>query len=378
MENKERQIKDFEKSIEKTGDLIRQLYLDSGSIAYAEFKNSSDDSSASTYMTGISKLDRLIADELSRKDNIIKTAKRSDEIEEIRKSLKQQIRLLEKDNISNYETIGRASFEAFRQGSLPMENYEQIFADIIGSKEKIKQLEDDQIDIEAALGREKLLRKVQLTAKKISNKSSISSQYRLLSKHYRKAGEQICNSELIMNLEADSVKNAVQPFRDNLDGMEKLEMEDQQLHLEKEELRGSLEGLGAGDNLKKTIADLDQLIAEYNSEREELLVSVGEILYNNQKDPLSDNDKMKDIFSQINDANSEITVFNAEIEKLKAEAEIEKQNKEIQSLNKKIYGYEEKIQSFSDETGKLKDQIKKAEDEIKKLETVIKEEKVKK
>ncbi|HAK46540.1 MAG TPA: hypothetical protein DCO79_11565, partial [Spirochaeta sp.] len=323
---------------------------------------------AGNVLKDIEALDLELNSERERIDNILNAVERADEIEALRKNLLQKIRSIEKDNVSNYETIGRASFEAYKDGELPSDKYADIFADIVKIMLKTDDAESERDRL--AEGREdrKIFERVKTGARSLYLRNAISGYYHQLQRQYKKAGEQICHSELVMNLEAQSVENAVKPFRENLHGIENLEKEDRKLNSETEKLQGNLEGLGVATNPVKTVNDIENHINELYGKRKDMQREAGELIALNRKDDLAKTVKVKSILKDIDKENDSIADMQQEIKRYEAEIEIERQNSEIRNLNKKISGFEEKITNYSQEADQLKEKIQAAEENIKNLE----------
>ena len=374
MENKERQIKDLEEKIRDREKAVNDLYEKIGEILFAADDDKKEGSLAFKLLNDISELDKELSLERQRIDNILAAVERADEIESLRKNLMQKIRSIEKDNVSNFETIGRAAFEAYKDGELPADKYSDIFKDIVNTMIKIDDSENERDRIAERGKNGKFLDKIRLKARALYLKNVVSSNYLQLQRQYKKAGEKICNSELVMNLEAESVEKALQPFRENLQGIEKLELEDKKLDSETAKLRGSLEGLGAEVNPIRTVNDIEKHINELYEKRRLLLCETGEIIVLNPKDPLAKPADVKNLLKDIAKENSAIAAYEEEIKRCEAEMEIDRQNREIRALNKKISGFEEKISNYNQEADQLKEKIQAAEENIKKLEKASKDE----
>ena len=368
MDNKERQIKELNDKIGISEAAVKNLQKELGEAALADSSDKNADSLASHLIKEITEIDRKVDSEHKRIQDILNAVERTDEIEALRKSLNDRIRSIEKDNISNYETIGRAGYEAFKSGELPAEKYAELFDEVIKMKLQTEELELEKAHLEDGGKEQGFFGRMKAGAKVLYLKNSISGNYRLLQKYYKKSGERLCHSELVMNLEAESVRSAMQPVRENLAGIEKLEKESSALSSENEKLLGNLEGLGAGTNAVRTVAQIEKDVNDLYRERNAKLDEAGGILYLNQKDSAAKSKKARDIIKEIDKQNRSIEDCQNEIKRLEAELEIERQNREIESLNKKIAGYEEKIQNYSQEAEQLKDKIDSAAREIKKLE----------
>ncbi len=369
MENKERQIRDLEKKIDLAESVIDVQYENIGEVIFAAEAEKKESSLASGILREIDEIDDEVNSERERINNILNAVERADEIEAIRKSLTEKIRSIEKDNISNYETIGRASFEAFKAGELPSDKYADIFSEIVKTMVKIDDHEAEATRLEDKTDQLGLFDKMKSGARKIYLKNAVNGYYRQLQRQYKKAGANICHSELVMNLEAESVEKAMTPFRENLEGLEKLEKEDQELTSETEKLQGNLEGLGVQSNAVKTVNDIEKHINKLYLARKDKQREAGQLIFLNQKDVLARSSKVKVILKEIRNEKDVITESREEIERCKAEIEIEKHNREIKALNRKINGFEEKISSYSQEADQLKEKIQQAEQNIKKLET---------
>ena len=372
MENKERLIKELENKIEQSEAAVNILYERIGEDLFAAEPEKKEASLAASILSEIETIDKEVNAERARIDNILAAVERADEIEALRKSLTVKIKSIEKDNISNYETIGRASYQAYKDGELPSEKYRDTFAEIIRIMIKIENSETERERLDDSSIELKFFDKVKSGARKIYLKNAVSGYYSQLQRQYKKAGEVICHSELVMNLEAESLDNAMKPFRENMQGIEKLEQEDQELNSETEKLQGSLEGLGVQANPVKTISEIEKKINEMYKQRKEKQREAGELVYLNQKDSLAKIASVKLIFKDIKKEMDLIFSWQDEIKSYEAEIEIERQNKEILALNKKISGYEEKITNYSQEADQLKEKIQLAEKNIKKLEDAAK------
>lgn len=368
MENKERQIKDLEKKIELAESAVKIHFEQIGELAIAADDEKKDASLTVDLLREIEKVDSEINHERERINDILSSVERADDIEALRKSLTDKIKSIEKDNISNYETIGRASYEAYKEGELPSERYAGIFAEIIRVMVKIDDSESERERITSGREEYGFFKRLKSGARGLYLKNAVTSSYNQLQRQYKKAGEQICHSELIMNLEAESVENAVKPFRENMEGIEKLEQEDQKLTSENEELRGNLEGLGVQTNAVKTVSEIENHINDLYFERKAKQNETGEMISLNRMDSLAKLVKVKEILKDINKEKASVTGWQEEIKACEAEIEIERQNNEIKALNKKINGFEEKITNYSEEAEQLKAQINLAEENIKKLE----------
>ena len=368
MENKERQIKDLKKKIELAGSAVTVHYEHIGEIAFSQNAEKKESSTIGGILNEMAGIDNEINKERERINNILNTVERSDEIEALRKSLNQKIRSIEKDNISNYETIGRASYEAFKDGELPEDKYADIFAEIVKLMLKIENAETEKASIEEGAADYGFLGKVKAGARGLYLKNTVSDYYNTLQRHYKKAGEKICHTDLVMNLEAESVKNAVKPVKANLEGIEKLEKEEEKLTSETEMLQGNLENLGVKNSAVRTVNEIEAAINELYLKRREKQKEAGEVLFLNKKDELAKIAEIKNIFKDINRENDGIQACRNDIQRLEADIEIERQNREINALNKKINGYEEKISNYNQEAEQLKAKIQQVEKNIKKLE----------
>ncbi|MBI9105884.1 MAG: hypothetical protein JEZ04_04010 [Spirochaetales bacterium] len=372
MDNKEREIKELNKKIGTSNTVILKLQEDLGEIAFADDSEKKGESLANEKLKEIEAIDKKISEEHNRIQEILNAVERADEIEALRKSLNDKIRSIEQDNMSNYETIGRAGYEAYKHGELPEERYAEFFEEVVKLKLHIEELELEKSRLEDSINSLTLFKRVKAGARTLYLKNSISGNYRLLQKDYKKSGEKLCHSELVMNLEAESVEHAMKPFKENLAGLEKLEKESIALSSENEQLKGSLEGLGAGANAVRTVSQIEKDVNDYYYLRKGKLREIGELLFLNQKDPVVKSPKAKNILKDIEKENVSINEYQNEISRYEAEMEIERQNREIEQLNKKINGYEEKIQTYSQEADQLKERISNAVEDIKKLEGTAK------
>ena len=373
MDNNERRIKELEAEIEKRELVIQDYYERIGEIIFAADDDKKEGSLAGKMLNEIVEIDAELNSERKRIENILSAVDRADEIEALRKNLMQKIRSIEKDNVSNYETIGRASFEAYKDGELPADRYENIFADIIKIMIKIDDDENERNHLSEKEKSAGILQRIKLKARSLYLKNVVSSHYLQLQRQYKKAGEKICNSELVMNLEADSVERALKPYRENLEGIEKLEMEDKKLDSETAKLQGSLEGLGAEANPIRTVNEIEKHVNNLYEKRKSILIESGELIAMNPKDPLAKTSGIKAVLKDISGENDAISSCEEAIKHCEAEMEIERQNKEIRALNKKIVGYEEKIINYSQEADQLKEKIQAVEQNIKKLEKATKD-----
>ena len=251
MESKERQIKDLKKKIELSESAINVHYEHIGEVSFAAETEKKEASSAAALLREIAEIDADVNSERTRINEILNAVERADEIEALRKSLIQKMKSIEKDNISNYETIGRASFEAYKAGELPEDKYSDIFSEIVKMITKINDAEVEKSRIEDENKTAGFLGRVKSGARIVYLKSAVNGYYNNLQRQYKKAGERICHSELIMTLETASVENAVKPVKENLEGIEKLEKEEEKLNSETEKLQGNLEGLGVESNAVK-------------------------------------------------------------------------------------------------------------------------------
>jgi len=368
MDNKERQIKELNSKIKTSEEVLQNLREDLGEIAFAEDNDKIAESLAAGVLNDLESLDKKVSEEHQRIQEILNAVERADEIEALRKSLNDRISSIEKDNMSNYETIGRAGYEAYKNKELPADRYAEFFDEIAKLKLQTDELELEKKHLEDSLGSLNFFNKIKVQTKILFLKNSISGNYRILQKTYKCSGENLCHSELVMNLEAESVENAMKPFKENLAGLEKLEKESIALSTENEQLKGSLEGLGAGTNAVRTVSQIEKDVNDFYSERKIKLKEAGELLYLNQKDPAVRSKNAKAIIKDIEKENNNINDYQNEISRIEAEIEIDRQNREIEQLNKKIIGYEDKIQNYSQEAEQLKQRISSAVEDIKKLE----------
>ena len=111
---------------------------------------------------------------------------------------------------------GGPGYEAYKDGELPSDKYADIFAEIVKTMLKIDNAEAEMERLDDSGESRKFFNRVKEGARKLYLKNSVSGYYKQLQRQYKKAGEKICHSELIMNLEAESVENAVKPFKENL------------------------------------------------------------------------------------------------------------------------------------------------------------------
>ncbi len=368
MENKEREIKDLEKKIKDAEKALGRLFVKAGEAASLQKEETLNASAASELLKKIEDLVKSTDSERIRIQDILATVERTDEIDALRSSLTSKIRSIEKDNISNYETIGRASYEAYKSGELPEEKYADIFMEIVKTIVKIDNYESEQQRLTEQEKAAKLVDRLRNKARSLYLKNLISGHYNQLQRQYKRAGEKICHSELVMNLEAESVENALGSFRANMAGIEQLEKEDQALNSETEKLRGNLEGLGVQNGALKTVEKIETHINEMYEEGRRLRAEIGEMVSSNRKDPLAKAAGVKAVLKEIDSEKKVIEDSRKEIIRLESEIEIEQKNQEIEALNKKINGYKEKISNFSAEADQLKSVIQAAEENIKKLE----------
>jgi predicted RNase H-like nuclease (RuvC/YqgF family) len=368
MDTLERQIRYLNEKIKTSEEVINNLQEALGEIAFADDADKKTVSMAADLLKEIEAIDKTISDEHNRIEEILNAVERADEIEALRKSLNERIRSIEKDNVSNYETIGRAGYEAFNNGELPAERYAEFFDEVVKLKLQIEEIELEKERLEKSINSQNLFYKIKIQAKLLYLKNSAFGHYRTLQKNYKRSGENLCHSELVMNLEAESVEKAMEPFKENLAGLEKLEKESIALSSENEQLKGSLEGLGAGGNAVRTVSQIEKDVNDNYTQRKIKLREAGELLYLNKKDPAVKTKNAKSLIKDLDKELNSISEYQNEITRCESEIEIERQNKEIETLNKKINGYEEKIQNYSQEADHLKQRINSAVKDIKKLE----------
>lgn len=368
MDTLERQIKELNEKIKTSKDVILNLQIDLGEVAFSDDNEKKSESLASEILNDIASIDKKISEEHQRIQEILNAVERSDEIEALRKSLNDKIRSIEKDNVSNYETIGRAGYEAYHSGELPAERYAEFFDEVVKLKLQIEELETEKKGLEESLGEQGVFGKIKNGAKVLYLRNAIAGDYRMLQKNYKRSGEKLCHSELVMNLEAESVENAMRPVKENLAGIEKLEKENIALTSENEKIIGNLEGLGAGTNAVRTVSQIEKAVNDFYADRKRKMQEAGELIYLNQKDSAAKSKKAKAVIKDLEKENQNISDYQNEIKRCEADLEIERQNKEIEALNKKINGYEEKIQNYSQEAEQLKDRISSAVEDIRKLE----------
>ncbi len=368
MKDKEIQIKDLEKKIHLAESAVRLHYVKIGEAAYESENEKKEASTVSELMKQISDIDSKINSERERITNILNTVERSDEIDVLRKSLKNKIRSIEKDNVSNYETIGRAAYEAFKDGDLQSDKYADLFVAIVRSMSKINEAESEQKEIEDNEKAGNFFKRVKDKFRRVYLKKSVSAHYMQLKGHYKKAGENICGSDIITSLETESVENAVKPFKENLQGIEKLEKEELELNSENEKLQNDLKGFGVGANAVKTVNEIESNINLLYNNSTEAKREAGEVLYNNKNDVLAKTPKIRELIKEVRKEKDSVISCEKEIKKIEIEIEIDIQKTEKEELNKKISSCEDKISDYSQQAEQLKDKLRLTEENIKKLE----------
>ncbi|MDC7125173.1 MAG: hypothetical protein PQJ46_06390 [Spirochaetales bacterium] len=369
MANKEVLITDKKEMILALDAEIEDCYLKISEAATTFPEENIDLSVAAGIIKEIIELDKELTEERERLDGILAAMERADEIDAIRKSLNSKIKSIEKDNMSNYETIGRAAFEAYKDNQLQHENYDKIFSDVVKMIKKIDETES-AIAMLVESDNKKLFDRVKNSSRSMYLKKICSSYYKQLQRYYKNAGESICNSELILNLEADSVQHAIKPFKENLEGLEKIEEETSKLTDEDEKLKGNLEGLGVQSSPVRTINTIEKHINQLYEQRKYKQHEAGYILSSNRKDPLCKKSEIKVFLKEIDGKLKEVDTINTEIQNLKDDIEVEKQLVNIESMSKKIEFYNEKIQKYNIEIEELQKKILLSEDVIQKLKKV--------
>ena len=150
------------------------------------------------YENNISEINKII-------DNL-------DDLEEQRKNTRSSIRDLDKANQSLYENMGRAGYQAFKEGFLTGEGYAAVFSSLEEEKEKINTFE---VELKkGSSGETGFFKKLVKSSKNVYLKSNQNLRLRNLVKIYQKAGEALGEMDFPVN-DYEPLKNAFSPYFKN-------------------------------------------------------------------------------------------------------------------------------------------------------------------
>ena len=144
-------------------------------------------------------------EELRKNEELRKDLKRlveeAEEQERLQKERRQDLRDMEKDNLGLYEKIGRAGFQAHREGTLQGEELDTLFAPLIEQKEKINTYEVELKGKNSSGGT--LFNKIARGSRHVLLKGNQSLGLRSMTKAYQKTGEAL---SLIENLSCQGIE----------------------------------------------------------------------------------------------------------------------------------------------------------------------------
>lgn len=226
-----------------------------------------------TLRESLEKVDRELEENQTVIREITDLAKELEELENSQKEKRQEIRDLTRNNQDLYENIGRAAYQAFRDGELTGEGLEEIFAPIMEQKDKINTYE---VKLKGAPSGNSFFNKIAHRSREVFLKSNQSLGLRSVAKAYQRAGEQLVEKKDLAYKELEPLNRAFTPFLQSRNSAEVLEKSLAKGEARVNELMEELRRRDALRNSRKKVLDLEKAGEEKREDRRQLLVGLGE------------------------------------------------------------------------------------------------------
>ena len=196
-----------------------------------------------------------------------------EELIRLQKDRRQELRVTQKANLLLYENIGRAGFQAYREGTLRAEGLDSIFAPLIEQKEKINTYE---VELKGTNGSaSSFFNKIARRSRNVILKGNQSLGLRSMAKTYQKAGEALSQVDDLFYEEIEPLKRAFTPLLENRAAMKILESSLARGESRAAELTETLKRRDASRFPKRRIAGLRKEGDILKQKRLELLANFG-------------------------------------------------------------------------------------------------------
>ena len=205
-----------------------------------------------------------------------------EELENRQKEKRQEVRELARNNQDYFENIGRAAYQAFRDGELKGEGLEEIFAPIMDQKEKINTYE---VKLKGAPSGHSLFNKIAHRNREVFLKSNQSLGLRSVARAYQRAGEQLSQKTDLAYEDLEPLNRAYTPFLQSRNSAEVLEKSIAKGEGRITELMEELRRRDALRNSRKKVMELEKEGEERKRDRRQQLIGLGETVAAMENDP---------------------------------------------------------------------------------------------
>ena len=265
-ENLEERMRDLEGRKE-------EFYLGLGEYAAAQKQGEDEPPRVVALRESLEKTNREIEENRMLAAEITGLAKELEELENSQKERRQEIRDLTRNNQDLFENIGRAAYQAFRDGELTGEGLEEIFAPIVEQKDKINTYE---VKLKGAPSGNSFFKKLAHRSREVYLKSNQSMGLRSVAKAYQRAGELLSQKSDLAYENIESLNRAYTPFLQGKNSAEVLENSLAKGEARIKELMEELRRRDALKNSRKRVGDLEKEREDKEQDRRQQLVGLGE------------------------------------------------------------------------------------------------------
>lgn len=342
-----------------------------GRIAWQQKEKAGDTEPYEPVFRDIQRLEQESAGYSDMIRQIRDTVAKKKELENLLAALKEEMKSVEGEFQDTYEGIGRAAYGAYEDGSLKKAGFADLFAEITSAERSLQSIREELEKPAGVVEQENLLKKIADKSKTALVKTRERSAENKLKRLYQKAGKAFCSSDILKDLEDSSLQQIFEPFRTELEGLEKLKTREQELVAEEEQVDRDLSHLGVSRVGKKRIGELEQSIEKCRLSLDKLHRDAGNLLLEKECPGYKDVEEVQDVFNEIRELDETNTALEETLGVLETTLQIDGLKSRIQEKDEEIHRAKEKIDRLNGEIKEQQKQKKQLQAEVRQLEKTI-------
>jgi hypothetical protein len=272
---------------------------------------------------------------------------------------------LERENEAICEEIGRFSYEAFRNQSLPLEELAELFVKVGRQEQELTGLSEDQERSRGSMRSGNILRMIGEAGRGFFLRSAVGFKRKAVARAYAEAGRGVCESPLA---ESDpTLKRKLAPYRENRARQEELGREAEALRGEQAGLRGELKELGADKSHQRRVRELERGLQRAEEELEQACRRLGGLFRAKPVRSFATDPEVKNRLRRAAQAEKAGEKHRKQIKRLEAAIQIDALDAQVRAMREKIEKVTREIRAREQEVRELEGRIAASEGERERL-----------
>lgn len=360
MDDKQKLISEIDGRIRTNEENLKNLYAALGEYAAKEAVEAFPDGELRDILGRIKEFQSAIEATSQAGNRILKIEERLGEILKSLRRLENECGGLEKENISAYEEFGRVCADSYEEKNLPPDAVE-VLESIRGLRQEEAAANEKISGLKESSREKSFLSRMLGSGRAAVLGSSINFKLKNLGRLYQSLGRIVLSS--LETVPPDAFLNA---YRTNRKQLQENAAQGEKLREELTALEAELTSLGVEKRFQKRLKDLELQNGKNLAALEELLVSAGRKIFEDQKDFRGG--RAEGITADIQLCIERTAGYNEEKKRLEAALEYDRLTRKIHDLKQDIENEERAAAVHRDNVEKLKASILEAERDRAKVE----------